>query len=382
MIEGLPISQGEIGTNLEENKEDARIINAEQKLKEVMSENFNCYYVRFMNIEEYELLMSGSDKETEVEAASKKHFPKPLESYLVNDYQFHKYLEECKDNWGMVAEYQTQDSVRTFSLYNSFFLFDLLDRAHNMAKAELRTENNYSDLRPKALEIFRNSVLSEVSSPDLTLSRGEDKGYVKDAPLRIDRSGNYFSTFQKQFKRIFDIASGEIDKKYMDAYGEQALNDIHNFINDPKWIAIKGNLRRIIRDLIYLPDIGQYQLAVIYPMKKQVRDNMGNVKKSTQNLYSSTNIDASDGLIKDRMKNEKWPGNRWKNMNTAVENEYGRSRTAVADYNNPIAAIAILREKSIFDKIMDVQQRCDESHTHPIFDNYGKLRYPKINIES
>lgn len=327
---------------------------AKEKLAELLNPERKSFGVRFVNIEEYE------------EMVSKKDFS-GREVTLVKD-RFSNWLSSSGyEGWmrtidNMADWYHGAINISTYER-----LIKLLRKAHEETlKDEERTENIR---RADVLKRFRDKLLNHKSSQ---LEAIDEVRHIKE-PSKYERvlselklklenvekeyrhnNPNYVFLVEESKKNI----QMEIDatEKYLDA-----STIIHEFkSNDQFLIENQENLRRLIRAISYLPI--NFRIIFDYP-KVGSFDIETNKQTRQYNLALIFDLPALSTVTS-------FGRDYWRHLKTNEED------ATYEPANDFLGIIVLTPDKEMVGRVEETATKA-EQWSHAVFDSRGNIKYPK-----
>lgn len=310
--------ESEISTEYKDTNKEVEIKSekcAQEKLDILMDDEFKEFGIRFANVGEYEQIMETRKfGGKEVFVFEGKKAP-----------SFKQYIGRRKQRldhpffWATMAERQTDWHVGIYNMVAYNDLIALLHEAHR--KANTVTKNK-SSIREETMKIFQ-SLLREAGRKDV------------DWLIRCAEAPKHTRQSIKRKKEII---------------GEENLEIMRNFINNPDFLNTSKNLRSLIKTIAYYPLAAgdrdyerQYHLALVFDIK----------------------------AISDVTS---WGQNFWRLLKTEDDINYKPS-------DNLLGIIACMPDKELVQQLITKSSHGKEV-AHVVFDDKGIVRYPKANQES
>ena len=339
---------------------------AREKLERIMDPKFQNFAVRYMNIEEYAVLLRGEEPRGEVILGGGTY-----------KRSFTEYKEDAGrgQHGGMRGTDWHNTSGK--SSYVAEKLISIIRDVEKGHKGESQ-KNKLDKIGEEVLEFLRGTYdidfpfnyaddLKKAENKVSTFLPADVLATLKDDYLKFVREGNHPTSLiyhpekeytQNEFSRTSNIVLDSRQKSDLEFYlktfafptlhGEANVAVFSKLENDPEYIHQPGSLREIVNALTYIVDnkLGgegrQYEIALIFDT------NIFKFKSSHGYMFDWSYFDQ--GKVKALSDAEKQKG--------------------------IVAAIAVIPLKDLYKEMTTLVQGSGDS-AHPIFDNRGALRWPE-----
>jgi len=384
----------------EQEKNEAELV-ALEKLKILTTHGFKEFAIRFENLDSYKKIISkeSSGVGNEIFVPSLIDYgyetsamsDDTLEEYSkIKDMDFNEYLKNKGvglGGWRTTIHYQTDMPKGSSALYAQKLLLGQLNEERKEVSEEKKNQQEL-DIRTESLNRFRNTILQykdkkRERNPSLLIMEDREqptawadvvdetkkiceiiseleKEKVPNDILSLAREAvNQIRTGQGMndgiIKKINDYAKSNIQSEHREvalkfnhlvfsikellSLGVKDVETIFSFVENPDYIQKKGSLRKVIQALVKNTrpgNIDQYEIAMIYHT--------------------------------DAVSTEQTFHNAWRKLK---EGEEGKSPT-----EHLLGTIVLNSDKEVINMVNELAVHA-EKDSHPVFDDKGRIRYPK-----
>ncbi|MBI4185670.1 hypothetical protein HY524_01300 [Candidatus Berkelbacteria bacterium] len=321
----IPESGREFWAQIDTEKEQLVEAAANEKLQVLMSPGFNNFYVRLVNIDEYEYIVTENrlGGEFTEHKDDKESFKSYIERVAANDLK----VKSTGGSWGWAdqVENSTQWPVSTHNLYRADHLYRLLRKARGFETGEVgRRQAWLNNIRQEILDYF------------------EEEKNKRAGETEIAHLLNAVEHPSEQTDQRYDLENLEILRQFLH--------------NDKFLVEQPDSLRKLLSFLVRAP-------------LRFKRDRWGEVSKDQTRDYD-TGRQYQLAIITRPI------------LEDAITGHYGwvETQESVPADKFLIGAINLVPDKELLDRVIK-DAGISAELAHPIFDHRGRVRWPKQSVE-